>query len=114
MSYKVLATDFFAKKLKDLSHKYWKIRDDYKELLDELEKTPYSGDRIQGCKGLVLKTRMASRDMQKGKSGGFRIIYLVLEKEREVHLLTLYPKSERENISASEINQILEKTGFLQ
>ncbi|HCU26058.1 MAG TPA: addiction module toxin RelE [Deltaproteobacteria bacterium] len=56
---------------------------------------------------------MASRDMRKGKSGGFRVIYLVLEREKEVHLLTLYPKSERENIDAAEINEILIKTGLL-
>ena len=91
MSYKSTATDFFAKRLKDYSRKYRRIRDDYKDLLDQLETSPYSGDRIQGCKGPVFKTRMASRDMQKGKSGGFRVIYLILEREKEIHLLTLYP-----------------------
>lgn len=112
MNYEAIATDFFEKKLKKFSRKYRGIREDYEEFLNEIEKAPYSADRIQGCKGPVFKGRMASRDMQKGKSGGFRIIYLIREGRREIHLLTLYPKGERENLDASEINQILVKTGL--
>jgi len=48
--------------------------------------------------------------MQRGKSGGFRVIYLVRENEKAVYLLTLYPKAERETIDATEINGILVKT----
>ena len=62
MIYKVFATSFFEKRLKGFSRKYRRIRDDYKELLDELEKAPYSGNRIQRCKGPVFKIRMASRE----------------------------------------------------
>ena len=114
MSYRATATDFFEKKIKNYSRKYRRIRKDYAEFLDVVEKDPYSGDRIQGCKGPVFKGRMACGDMQKGKSGGFRVMYLVLEQEKEIHLLTLYPKNERKTIDASEINQILLKAFLYQ
>lgn len=107
MSYKILVTFFFERKLKDLSRKYRKIQSDFNDLIQELEENPFSADRIPGCNGPVFKVRMRSHDMQKGKSGGFRVIYLVKEREKAVYLLTLYPKSERESINTSEINAIL-------
>jgi len=112
MTHQVFSTAFFEKKIKDLSRKYRRIRYDFGDLIEELGKGPYAGDRIPGCIGPVFKCRMSSRDMQRGKSGGFRIIYLVRENEKAVYLLTIYPKSERENIDATEINRTLLKTGL--
>ena len=112
MAHKVFVTFFFEKKLKNLRRKYPRIFQDYKELLEELEKNPYVGDRLRGCAGPIFKIRMASMDMGRGKSGGFRIIYWVQKKEKIIYLLTLYPKSERENIEVSEVNEILSKTGL--
>lgn len=112
MTYRILSTDFFERTLRHLSRKYRKIRDDFQDLIDELEADPYSGDRIPKCVGPIFKIRMASRDMQKGKSGGYRVIYLIQETEKTIYLLTLYPKGTKENIDVAEINQILIKTGL--
>ena len=41
-----------------------------------------------------------------GKSGGVRIVYLARSEAGEVFLLTLYAKSESENISLSTLKEI--------
>ena len=92
---------------------YRKIADDYKELLDELEQNPFCGDRLQGCLGPVYKVRMAAQDIQKGKSGGFRVIYLIKIQAQEIFLLTLYPKAEQEDIDVKEVNELLKKAGLI-
>jgi len=113
MTYKIFVTDYFEKKLRRLTRKYRRLADDYQEFLDNLELNPFTGDRLQGCLGPVLKARMACRDMQKGKSGGIRIIYLIKSHSMQIFLLTLYPKGERESIDISEVNAILKKEGLI-
>ena len=41
-----------------------------------------------------------------GKSGGVRVVYLTRNQAGEVYLLTLYAKSESENISLSTLKEI--------
>ena len=110
MSYKVFSTFFFEKKVKKLAQKYRHIKVDLENLIKSLEISSTIGDQIPGCDGPIYKTRMASQDMGKGKSGGFRVIYLV--KGSQIFLLTIYPKSERDNIQPIEINNILSKMHF--
>jgi hypothetical protein len=42
----------------------------------------------------------------KGKSGGVRVIYFFKRQENEIWLLTIYSKSEAENIPANVLRQI--------
>lgn len=114
MKYQVFATHFFEVRLKKLSRKYNHIFEDYKSIVEELEQNLYQGDRIKGCIGLVFKIRMASRDMRRGKSGGFRIISLIRPEQSAVYLLTIYAKSEHETIDVKEINSILTGAGFVE
>lgn len=114
MSFKVFVTHFFEKKFRSLSRKYPKLPLDLKDLIDEIENNPGAGERLKGCKGPVYKIRMGSRDMKKGKSGAFRIIYFLKIQENLIYLLTLYPKSERETIHTIEINKILKELGFVE
>ncbi len=108
MSYKILATQRFAKDLKNLAKKYKKIKNDYESLLDRLEKAPYLGTPIgHDC----YKIRVAKSSIPTGKSGGFRVIALVkIEKERVI-LLTIYSKTQKDNISDDEIDAILQELG---
>ncbi|MGG6266571.1 hypothetical protein [Leptolyngbya sp. AN10] len=46
--------------------------------------------------------------MQKGKSGGYRLIYY-LQTTTGIILLTIYPKSEQADIDADEIKAIIEQ-----
>lgn len=54
----------------------------------------------------VYKVRIRNSNIQKGKSAGYRMIYQV-ESSTSVLLLTIYAKSDREDISVNEILDIL-------
>ena len=58
--------------------------------------------------GKLWKLRAASRDQNRGKSGGFRIIFYFDQAADPLHafLLTIYAKSERENIAVPELQQL--------
>ncbi len=75
--------------------------------LQELElailANPEIGDVIRGSGG-VRKFRFG--DEGKGKSGGFRILYLDLEFYGKTYLLLAYRKSKSENISKEELKHI--------
>ena len=50
------------------------------EIQNALIANPYLGDVIKGSNG-ARKGRVANKKAKTGKSGGFRFIYLYLEKE---------------------------------
>ena len=53
----------------------------------------------------VYKVRLPNRAAQRGKSGGFRVIYYV-QIEDLVTLLTIYSKTEEIDVSLREIQQL--------
>ena len=59
-----------------------------------------------GAENQVLKVRGKNSDIQKRKSAGYRLIYLV-ESPTSILLLTIYSKSDRQDISLDEIRGIL-------
>ena len=95
MSYSVLSTAKFSKEAKRLSKKYKSLKLELAELINLLETEPKSGKSIgKDC----FKIRLAIQSKGKGKSGGARVITLVKIINQEVHLLSIYDKSEKENI----------------
>jgi mRNA-degrading endonuclease RelE of RelBE toxin-antitoxin system len=52
--------------------------------------------------------RIRNRDVQKGKSGGYRLIYYI-KTTTSIILLTIYAKSEQVNIAAEDIREIIEE-----
>jgi mRNA-degrading endonuclease RelE of RelBE toxin-antitoxin system len=50
--------------------------------------------------------RIRNSNIQKGKSAGYRLIYQV-ESPTSILLLTIYSKSDREDIGVNEIQDIL-------
>jgi mRNA-degrading endonuclease RelE of RelBE toxin-antitoxin system len=101
-------TPEFKQNLRDLAKRYRSIRSDVDVLIKQLEAGQFVGDRIPGIgKGYaVFKVRVRNRDIQKGKSAGYRLIYQV-ESQTSVLLLTVYSKSDHEDISIKEIGSIL-------
>lgn len=67
----------------------------------DLLENPKSGDVIQGCGG-ARKGRVGDQRGSKGKSGGFRYIYLYLEAAETIYLFMLYPKNEKSDLSGEE------------
>ena len=82
--------------------RYWD-EDERAEFASFIALTPEAGSVIRGSGG-VRKVRWAREGT--GKSGGVRVIYLTRNEAGEVYLLTLYAKSESENISLSALKEI--------
>ena len=104
MSYKVLATHKFKRDIKKLSKKYKSIKQDFSQLITSLETSPEQGKPLgNNC----YKIRLAIASKSKGKSGGARVITYVHIVEDTVYLLTIYDKSQLENITDKELKALL-------
>ena len=75
------------------------------ELIDELALYPEKGALIQGTGG-IRKLRWRTGKDNKGKSGGIRVLYYYDKTILIVLLITLFKKSEQENIDAAEKAQL--------
>jgi hypothetical protein len=51
--------------------------------------------------------RLAIKSKAKGKSGGARVITLVLTKREKVYLMAIYDKSEKESLSDKELKELV-------
>jgi mRNA-degrading endonuclease RelE of RelBE toxin-antitoxin system len=108
MSYKIIATDPFARKLKRLSKKYSSLLSDLSKLVKELELNPTLGISLgNNC----FKIRISISSKNKGKSGGGRIITFVKTNNEIIYLLDIFDKSEQANISNQELKLLIEIFG---
>lgn len=96
-----------VKDLKRLVKKYPNIRDDVNSFVERLQNGEIPGDQIRGTGYTVYKARIKSTDLSKGKSGGYRIIYLV-QTPTELALITIYIKSERVDLGIDQLKQMLD------
>ena len=103
-------TPEYKRNLKELAKKYRNIRSDTQSVITELQKGNFLGDRLSGFgeNYFIYKVRVKNSNLQKGKSAGYRLIYCV-ESPTSVLLLTIYSKSEQEDISVQAINSILDE-----
>jgi len=101
-------TPEYKRNLRELSKKYRNIRLDTQPIIEQFQGGNFIGDRIPGIgeNYVILKVRVKNSDIQKGKSAGYRLIYQI-ESQASILLLTIYSKSEREDISPNEIQSIL-------
>lgn len=99
-------TDDFKRDLKRLHKKYRKVRDDVEAFVLQLEGGETPGDQVQGVGFTVYKARLKSSDLSSGKSGGYRVVYLLITPEK-ISLLTIYVKTQKEDISVKEIRRII-------
>ena len=80
--------------------------DEYIGLQGYMFKYPEAGDVVPGSGG-VRKLRWSIAG--KGKRGGVRVIYFFKKRDNEIWLLTIYGKSQVENIPAHILRQIAEE-----
>lgn len=106
----IKVTDEFLKRAKPLAKRYRSFNDDYKALLDELEKNPETGaDLGEGFR----KVRMAIRSKGKGKSGGARVITLnLLNRNGCLYLIYVYDKSDAESIDIDILKKVVAELGI--
>jgi mRNA-degrading endonuclease RelE of RelBE toxin-antitoxin system len=102
----VEASPTFNRNLRDLVKKYRSIRRDIQPIIEQLEQGELPGSQIPGVGYAVFKLRVRNSDTQKGKSGGYRLIYYV-KTVTGIILLTIYTKSERVNIAPEDIQSII-------
>ena len=99
-------TPEFKRNIRVLSRKYRHIREDVEPIIFELQNGQLPGDQVSGTGFTIFKVRVPNRDVQKGKSGGYRLIYY-LQTGANIILITIYSKAEQADISASQIRRII-------
>ena len=100
MDIKVTEVSIFTKKVTKLIKTHELNSEDYNAFKHVISENPEMGDIIQGTGGL-RKTRLKSSS--KGKSGGFRVCYYYHDKKnKEIFLITIYPKNEKSDITPEE------------
>ncbi len=106
MSYEIIPSSYFESEVKRLSKKYKKIKFDLEKLETMLLQNPTIGTSLgNDC----YKIRIANSSIPTGKSGGFRLISLVKIYKNKIYLLTIYSKTEQENISDEFLSEILKE-----
>jgi mRNA-degrading endonuclease RelE of RelBE toxin-antitoxin system len=100
----IALTPRFQRDLRDLAKRYRSIRLDLQPLIEQLQSGETPGDRVTGIKYQIFKVRLKNSNIQKGKSGGYRVIYY-LKTETEIILATIYSKSDLSDVS----NHVIEE-----
>ena len=96
----------FKRNLRTLAKRYRTIRSDIEPVLNRLQAGEFVGDQIPRVGHALYKVRIRNSDAQRGKSGGYRMIYY-LRTRTQIILVTLYSKSEQSDISADEVRRII-------
>jgi len=112
MRIEINTTPTFDREYKWLKKKYNSLPDDLLLLENELIQNPSTGVDLGGN---IRKVRMSVKSKNKGKSGGARVITyhaIVSMTEDRILLVTIFDKSEPDNLSNAEIKQIILKSGF--
>ena len=104
----LLFSDEFKTRLRTLLKRYRSIRNDLQPLLNELQSGNFIGDQIPGTGYTVFKVRLKNSDIQKGKSGGYRVIYQ-LRGDTYILLVVIYSKSDQDDIPANQIRDIIDR-----
>jgi mRNA-degrading endonuclease RelE of RelBE toxin-antitoxin system len=105
----IVFSDEFKTRVRTLIKRYRSIRTDLQPLLDELPSGNFIGDQIPGTGYTVFKVRLKNSDIQKGKSGGYRVIYQ-LRGDTYILLVVIYSKSDQDDIPANQIRDIIDRT----
>lgn len=108
---KIITSENFRNKAKRLLKRYRSLKNELFELENELKKNPELGTYLgNNC----FKIRISIKSKGKGKSGGARIITHVVtriiqnsEQLKIVGIITIFDKSEYENIEEKELSDLI-------
>jgi hypothetical protein len=104
MSYKVKSIAIFERQAKKLFKKYSSLKNELFSLIQLLKEDPTIGTSLgRNC----YKIRLAIAAKGKGKSGGARVITHFIISEGNVYLLSIYDKSEKDNLTNQELVELL-------
>ena len=106
----IIPSSKFLREFKKLKKKYPSIFNDVDQLTESLQENPTMGKPLgRDC----YKVRMAISSKNQGKSAGARVITCVKIVDDTLYLLSIYDKSEQENIPDDEIDTVLKSLGLL-
>jgi hypothetical protein len=87
--------------------------DDLVALEQSILRDPQVGDLVPGTGGL-RKVRLAQRDVGRGKQGGVRVYYLDLPRRSITHLVAIFGKREKSDLSPAERRDVAELVKMLK
>ena len=99
----IIVIPTFEKNVKKIVKKDKLLYKDLQRLFEMLTKNPKEGIYLGNS---CYKIRVKNSSINKGKSGGYRVITYYWDKDT-LGLLTIYSKSDRENIFESEIDELI-------
>ena len=106
MRYEIIAVPVFRKELKRLTAKYPSLKNNLAALFDQLEIRPVQGTPLgKNC----YKIRLSIASKGRGKSGGARIITHIVVAATTVYLLSIYDKSQKDNLTNQELSELLKE-----
>lgn len=109
MSYSVITIRPFNRQAKRLLKKYPSLKSELGILISNLKENPEQGPPLgNNC----YKIRLSISSKGRGKSGGAGVITHVYIHETTVILVSLYDKSEQNNISDKELLLLLSQIPF--
>jgi len=104
MSFNVKTISVFDRQAKRLVKKFPSLKKEIQELIKELKQEPEKGTSIgNDC----YKIRLGIASKGKGKSGGARVIVHVIFKDDTVYLLSIFDKSDIENLADKDILELI-------
>lgn len=112
MNCKIDTTPDFARELKQLAKHYSSMKDDYRDFLDALRKSPFQGEPLGKH---LRKVRFPIASKAKGKSGGARVIthtVLIETDGVDITLVAIYDKSNQASVSNRELRKLMKKNGL--
>ena len=102
--------DEFERGAKALRKRYPSFESDYDTFLNELEENPFGGESLGHH---TYQNRMAIASKGKGKSGGARVITYNLQQVNEeevlITLMSIYDKSDIENVSDAYLQSLVQQ-----
>ena len=105
MKYKIETIPRFEKDVKKLKKKFPKIKNDLVRFVNQLLLNSKMGIDLGEN---IFKVRIPNSSIPTGKSGGFRII-TYYKKDSILYLVTIYSKTEQDNILTDKLKRIIKE-----
>jgi len=103
---RIIASPVFERNIRALLKKYRNAREDIFPIIERLQAGEMPGEQVTGIGYPVYKVRIRNTNTQKGKSGGYRLIYYI-KTTTTILLLTLYSKLEQDDVTAEDLRDII-------
>lgn len=103
-AFSVFESTAYQHSKKQLKKRFRLIDSDVTKFLHSLESVDNLGISLGDG---IYKVRIANSDKNKGKSAGYRLITLLQIIESNIYLIYIYDKSDLENISEKELDEMI-------